>query len=158
MGDTMRAVDRREYVKWISQYRWRLIGVFTFRPGLQMKSGRRLIKEWIHAVELAEGRQLSWLAMPERGKSHNLHLHVLIAGIHSRIYRHVRMWNSLAGHCHLLTYDPHHPGQCGWAAPDEHPGIDYAMKSLRSDDYDFDGDLHDQHLLPRFRKLAKRGY
>ncbi len=153
----MKAVDRREYVKWLSQYRWRLIGVFTFRRGLHMKSGRRLFKEWIHAVELAEGRQLSWLAMPERGKSDNLHLHVLIAGIHSRVNRHVRMWNSLAGHCHLLTYDSHHPGRNPMATTDEPRGIDYAMKSLRSDDYDFDGDLHDRHLLPRFRKLAARG-
>ena len=151
----MKADDRRKYVEWISQYRWRLIAVFTFRPGLQMKSGRRLFRQWIHAVELAEGRQLSWVAMPERGPSHNLHLHVLIAGIHSRVYKHVRMWNSLAGHCHLLTYDPHHQGRNGRATTDEPRGIDYAMKSLRSDDYDFDGDLHDQHLLPRFRKLAE---
>jgi len=151
----MRAIDRRKYVSWIAQYRWRLIGVFTFRRGIQMKNGRRLIKEWISDVERIERRQLSWLAFPERGESYNLHLHVVIAGIHSRIYPHLRRWNTVAGHAHVLSYDSHHPGQWGPAAPDEHLGIDYAMKSLRSDDYDFDGDLHNQHLLPRFRKLAK---
>jgi hypothetical protein len=151
----MTANERREYVEWIAQFRWRLICVFTFRHGLHMRRGRQLFKEWIHAVALAEGRHLSWVAMPERGKSDNLHLHVLIAGIHSRVYRYVRMWNSLAGHCHLLTYDPHHRGRNGIFKPDEPRGIDYAMKSLRSDDYDFDGELNDEHLLPRFRKLAK---
>lgn len=106
-------------------------------------------------MEIAERRRLSWVAIPERGPSHNLHLHVFIAGIHSRVYGHVRMWNSLAGHCHLLTYDPRHPGRNGLATPDEPRGIDYAMKSLRSDDYDFDASLHDQHLLPRFKRLAE---
>jgi len=152
----MRAIDRREYVEWIAKYRWRSIGVFTFRRGIRMKGGRRRFQEWIQTVELAERRPLSWLAFPEYGESDHLHLHVVIAGIGSRIYPHLPRWNQLAGHAHLLRYDPHHPGQWGPAAPDAHLGIDYAMKSLRSDDYDFDGSLHDQHLLPRFRKLAQR--
>ena len=151
----MRAIDRREYVEWIAEYRWRLIGVFTFRPGIRMKGGRRRFTEWMESVETAERRQLSWLAFPEYGKNGNLHLHVVIAGIRSRIYPHLKRWNRVAGHAQVLTYNPHYPGR-GWAAPDEHLGIDYAMKSLRSDDYDFDGHLHDQHLLPRFRRLARR--
>ena len=148
----MRSTDRRNYVVWLSQYRWRVWAVFTFRPGIQLKQARSLFEDWIHSVEVNEGHEVSWLALHERGDGRKLHFHVLIAGISSRIYLHVRHWNSLAGHCHLLKYDSHHPGRDGRAVPREYRGIDYALKSLRSDDFTFDGQLHDQHLLPRYRK------
>jgi|SRR5690348_10170960 len=151
----MRASDRRQHVKWLGQYRWRLWAVFTFRPGIRMKSARLLFRKWIYGVEMIEDRKLSWMAFPERGDGDNLHFHVLLAGIGSRIYNHARQWNALAGHCHILKYDPSHPGRDGQAIPSAFRGMDYAMKSLRNDDYFFDGELHDMHLLPRFRKVRR---
>ena len=148
----MKSSNRLDYIKWLSQYRWRIWAVFTFRPGIQLKAARRLFETWIRVIELNERRRLSWVAFHERGSGRALHFHVMIAGISSRIYRHARHWDSLAGHCHLLKYDPRHPGRDGRALPREYRGIDYAIKSLRSDDYHFDGELHDQHLLPRYRK------
>jgi hypothetical protein len=150
----MKAAKRISYVEWYGHYNWRLFCVFSFNRGMRLKEGLELFGKWIHAVELAEDRRLSWVAMPERGSPGNFHLHVLIAGIKSRIYNHVRMWNYLAGHCHVVFYDPRHPGRNFIREAVDHCGIDYSTKALRSDDYVFDAALHDVHLLPRFRKLA----
>lgn len=151
----MKSIVRGNYVEWVAEYRWRLIGVLTVRPGLHMKKSRNLLHQWFGEIEVAERRELSWLAFPERGSSENLHFHVLISGIASRVYRHVRRWEQLAGHAHFLRFDSHHPGKNGSGRTNARAGIDYTIKGLRSDDYDFEGHLHDRHLLPRFQKLAK---
>ena len=104
-------------------------------------------------VELAEDRKLSWMAFPERGEGRSLHVHVLIAGIASRIYRYVRQWNAMAGHCHVLKFDPRHPGRHNEGQLEHSRGIDYFTKGLRSEEYKFDGKLHDEHLYSRFRRM-----
>jgi hypothetical protein len=148
----MRSRTKAEYGKWLARYRWRWIGVMTFRFRLQGKAARRLLWQWLHDIELAEGHKLSWVAVPEKGTATDaFHFHVLIAGIGSRLLRYVRLWNSLAGHCHLILFDPHHSGRDGDGGQSEHRGVAYAMKSLSSDDYELDGQLLDEHLLIRYR-------
>jgi hypothetical protein len=125
----------------------------TFRSRLQGKAARRLLWQWLHDIELSEGHKLSWVAVPEKGTATDaFHFHILIAGIGSRLLRYVRLWNSLAGHCHLVLFDPHHRAR----DRDDQRGVAYAMKSLSSDDYELDGQLLDEHLLIRHRRSSAR--
>jgi hypothetical protein len=151
----MNSNRKKRYIDWLARYRWRWIGVMTFRPGLRGNAARRMLWKWLHDVELAEGRRLSWIAVPEKGtKTEAFHFHVLIAGIGSRLLRYLRLWNSLAGHCHLALFDRNHRGRSGAGGPEENRGVAYALKGLASDDYELDGQLLDEHQLVRYRRAS----
>jgi hypothetical protein len=154
----MRRSNKQNYIAWAARYRWRWLGVLTFRKRVAAKTALELARNWVHTIELAESRPISWLAIPERGDKGRLHVHILVAGIRSRLLLHMAVWNALAGHCHLVLFDPNHEGGSGAGNARENRGIAYALKSLRSDDYELDGQLHDRHLLPRFaiRKARSR--
>jgi hypothetical protein len=153
----VKSSTKTHYIRWFAQYRWRSAGVLTFKAGQEGKTARRLVEKFIREIESAEGHRISWVAIPERGtKTDRFHFHVLIAGIASRIRRYTGLWEKMAGHCALLTYDPHHPGNAGDGHVGEYRGIAYALKSLTSDDYEILGQLHPEHLLVRHRRALAR--
>jgi hypothetical protein len=148
---------KKHYIEWLAKYRWRWVGVLTFRLGLKGKAARKLLKAWVSEIERAERHKISWVAFPERGPANSsFHFHILLAGIGSHIYLHVKSWNQRAGHCALLVYDPRHPGNTGEGLAGEHRGIAYALKSLAFDDYEFLGQLLDKHMLVRHRRALRK--
>lgn len=150
----MRFAIRARYVEWLAKYRWRLICVFTLRRGRSAKTAKRLLRQWFEEMQRREGRLLSWIVRSERGPTGQLHFHVLIAGIASRVYPHAKRWEQLAGHVHIVRFRRLKYGRSGDECWTDDRGVDYVLKGVRDDDYDIDGELRDQHLLPRFRRPA----
>ena len=85
------------------------------------------------------------MRMAEHGsEGGKLHFHVLLAGARCITPQNaVELWIKVAGTAVIGLYDKNRRG------------LEYALKSIEDGpDYDFDASLHDEHLLPRFRKLA----
>jgi hypothetical protein len=147
----MESAIRIQYVEWLSRYRWRLVCVFTLRRGRTAKTGKRLLKQWLEDMQRSEGRPLSWIVRPERGPEGHLHFHVLIAGITTRVYTHAKQWSRSAGYAHILRFK--RLKRSGRERRDDDRGVNYVLKGLEDDDYDIEIQLHDRHLLPRFKAL-----
>jgi hypothetical protein len=77
--------------------------------------------------------------MGEHGwESHRYHFHFMVAGVqHSDVRQAVALWQRVAGRAEIGLYDP------------TLRGLEYALKSMEdTSDFDFDAQLHKQHLLP----------
>ncbi|HEY3989452.1 MAG TPA: hypothetical protein VGM02_09160 [Acidobacteriaceae bacterium] len=151
----MREAQKREYVVWLGSYRLGLVGVLTLRPGIRMRTARRLVNSWFSEIAESEGHPISWVAIPELGDENDtLHYHCLVAGIASRIERYIPLWEARAGFAKFSKFNRRHRGGFCPGLPQQLQGISYALKSLNSDDYQIELQLHDQHLLPSARSTA----
>jgi hypothetical protein len=148
----MREAVRDEFLTWIEKYWWRFIGVLTFRGGIRVKRARALLLTWIRQVERDEGHRLSYMAVLEVGsESDHPHFHVMIAGITSRLERYFHAWEEIAGFAKLTPFRSSIVRTTA-AGLVRSAGIDYALKSLAKEDFEFEAELHDEHLLPRHRR------
>jgi hypothetical protein len=141
-----------EMLAWLEQFWWRWIGVLTFRRGIRPKRARSLLLEWISMVERDEGHRISfWAALEFGDESNQLHYHIMIAGITSRLRHYFQAWEEMAGFPKLAPFRSSlvRTTESGLVRSS---GIAYALKSFAKDDFDFEAELLDEHLLPRFRK------
>jgi hypothetical protein len=147
---------RNDYICWLEWYWWRWIGVLTFREGIRVRRARQLLLDWISAIQTDERHAISYFAVREiGGESEHLHYHVLVAGVASRLERYLHLWEESAGYAKLSPFRSNFVR----LTPEglrQSSGISYALKSLQHDECDFEFDLHDEHLLPRFRRPDDR--
>jgi hypothetical protein len=101
----MRSEMQAEYVDWIAKYRWRIFCVFTLRTGQSANTAKHLLQQWFDVVQRVECRRSCRIAIPKRGRDGQLHFHVLIAGISSRVYRYAKQWEPMAGHVHMISFE-----------------------------------------------------
>jgi hypothetical protein len=126
--------------------------VLTLRSGIRLRSANERLHRWIKTVERDEAHLLSWVAILELGELNSSpHFHVLIAGITTRLPRYFELWEEIAGFAKLKPFRREHRGPFTTAEAKEERGVAYALKSLESDDYKMNLDLHDEHLLPSLR-------
>jgi hypothetical protein len=139
-------------LQWLERNWWRWIGVLTFRKGIRPKRARALLLRWISMIERDEGHRVSFFATLEFGEeSGQLHYHFLIAGIASRLERYLQAWEEMAGFAKMTPFRSSmmRTTAAGFVRS---AGIDYALKSFAKDDFDFEAELYDEHLLPRHRR------
>src|ERR1700722_4139559 len=125
------------------KYEWKWHCSMNFRSSIRRKSAGRLWREWITRLEEIEDHRLTWARIGEFGEvSGKFHFHGVVAGL-SRTSPGgaADLWLHMAGDAKVgVLYSIRE-----W--------IEYMLKEMEvSDDYDFDADLHDQHL--RRRMLA----
>jgi hypothetical protein len=84
LRDARRRLD--DYIAWLEPYRWRWVGVLTFREGIRTRRARTLVQHWFDVISASEGHPISYFAVREfGGETDHLHYHVLVAGIGSRL-------------------------------------------------------------------------
>jgi hypothetical protein len=140
------------YIGWLEPYWWRWVGVLTFREGIRARSGRTRLMTWLNCIRNGEHHPISYFAVRELGgESDHLHYHILLAGIGSRLRLYLPKWEEMAGYPKLgvfrSSFIRHTPEGLKQSS-----GIAYALKTLVHQDYEYEVDLHDEHLLPRYRR------
>jgi len=136
----MESSTKDGYVEWLGRYEWNWACTLNLRYGIRRKSAHRLWRDWITRLEEIEGHRLSWARMAEVGKiAGRLHFQAAVAGVrYTTPSAAASLW--LAGDAQVkVMYST------GW--------LDYMLKEMEyNDDYDFDFELLNQHLLSCFRQ------
>jgi hypothetical protein len=86
-------------------YRWRVLLIFTFKPGVTIENALRRLMIFLKMVDDAHGHRISWVASLNESPWEGPIIYVCVAGVKTRIREHIRVFNRNSGHCHVQHSD-----------------------------------------------------
>jgi hypothetical protein len=86
-------------------YRWKVLLIFTFKPGVKIENALHRVKTFLKMVGDAHGHRISWVASLNETAWEGPIIYVCVAGVKTRIRENIRAFNRNSGHCHVLHSD-----------------------------------------------------